>query len=108
MNKFRRNKLRLETYRDKNGLYRGRVFAGNGRQLSRTSKGFEHEDYIDRLVELFGEKHKAEIYKDKKGEWRWRFSLPEYGIIMISSEGYKNKRDCLVSSVLVLKSEIIH
>jgi len=38
-----------------------------------------------------------EFYTDKKGEYRWHIiaSNPEKDIIADSSEGYKNKDDCI-------------
>jgi uncharacterized protein YegP (UPF0339 family) len=34
-------------------------------------------------------------YKDDAGEWRWRFKAKNGAILGDSSEGYKNKGDCL-------------
>lgn len=36
-----------------------------------------------------------EIYRDKRGEWRWRLKAPNQEIIVNSSKGYKTKADCL-------------
>ena len=38
---------------------------------------------------------KREIYKDKAGEWRWRCIAPNGKEVGASSEGYKNRGDCL-------------
>jgi uncharacterized protein len=38
--------------------------------------------------------YKFEVYKDKKGEWRWRFKASNGDILADSGEGYKNKSDC--------------
>ena len=35
-----------------------------------------------------------ELYKDKAGEYRWRFVSGNGRIIATSSEGYKAKGDC--------------
>lgn len=35
------------------------------------------------------------LYKDKKGEWRWRLLASNYRILADSGEGYVNKQDCL-------------
>lgn len=35
-----------------------------------------------------------ETYKDKRGEFRWRFISSNGKIIAISSESYKAKSDC--------------
>lgn len=37
---------------------------------------------------------KFEIYKDRKGEYRWRFRADNSKVIADSSEGYINKADC--------------
>ena len=36
-----------------------------------------------------------EVYKDKASEWRWRLRAPNKHIVADSSEGYKNKKDCM-------------
>lgn len=38
---------------------------------------------------------KIEYYKDKAREWRWRRIAPNGEIVGSSSEGYKNKTECL-------------
>ncbi len=38
---------------------------------------------------------KFEIYKDKKGEHRWRLRHGNGNILTTSSEGYASKADCL-------------
>jgi uncharacterized protein YegP (UPF0339 family) len=38
---------------------------------------------------------KWEFYKDDRGEWRWRRKAPNGRIVGASSEGYKNKKDCI-------------
>ncbi len=35
-----------------------------------------------------------ELYKDKKGEFRWRFISSNGRILATPSEGYKKKVDC--------------
>jgi len=35
-----------------------------------------------------------EIYQDSKGEWRWSIKVRSE-IIAASTEGYKNRKDCL-------------
>ncbi|MDG3004471.1 YegP family protein [Paludisphaera mucosa] len=34
------------------------------------------------------------LYRDKRGEYRWRLVASNGKIIATSSEGYKDKRDC--------------
>jgi uncharacterized protein YegP (UPF0339 family) len=38
---------------------------------------------------------KTEIYKDEKGEWRWRIIAANGVVVGASSEGYKNRSDCI-------------
>jgi len=35
-----------------------------------------------------------ELYRDKKGEYRWRLKAHNLKIIATSGEGYHNKKDC--------------
>lgn len=39
--------------------------------------------------------NKVEYYKDWENEWRWRVIADNGNIIADSSEGYKNKGDCM-------------
>lgn len=50
----------------------------------------------DRLKEPFSVKKKPEyeIYKDKKGEFRWRITSHNGEIIAASCEGYNSKVNC--------------
>lgn len=38
---------------------------------------------------------KVVIYKDRKGEWRWRFVAPNGRIVADSGEGYKRKGNAI-------------
>ncbi len=42
--------------------------------------------YLKRLIMKFV------LYKDKSGEWRWRFKAANGNIICVSSEGYSSKQ----------------
>jgi uncharacterized protein YegP (UPF0339 family) len=37
---------------------------------------------------------KFNIFKDARGEFRWRFQADNNKIVASSGEGYKNKADC--------------
>ncbi|QVL29815.1 DUF1508 domain-containing protein [Telmatocola sphagniphila] len=45
---------------------------------------------------------KFEVYKDKAGEFRWRFVATNGRIIAVSSEGYKSKNHCTHGIDLIL------
>lgn len=48
---------------------------------------------------------KYKVYKDAKGEWRWRLVAANGNSIANSGEGYKNKVDCLHGIELVKGSK---
>lgn len=41
------------------------------------------------------------IYKDGKGEWRWKFRAANHEDIGVSSEGYTRRENCVHSINLV-------
>jgi uncharacterized protein YegP (UPF0339 family) len=45
-----------------------------------------------------------QIYKDAKGEWRWRLIAANGRVIASSTEGYQSKQDCLNDIELVKQS----
>lgn len=43
-----------------------------------------------------GKRFLAQVYVDKRGEWRWRIiSQANHNKIAMSTEGYHNKIDCV-------------
>ena len=47
-----------------------------------------------------------EVFKDARGEWRWRLTAPNGRSIAASGEGYKNKKDCLSAIELVKHASV--
>lgn len=47
---------------------------------------------------------KFEIYKDKKGEFRWRLRADNHQIIATSGEGYTTKTNCKKGIASVIKN----
>ena len=41
------------------------------------------------------------VYKDTRGEWRWRLKSANGNTLADSGEGYKNKQDCIHAVNLV-------
>jgi Uncharacterized conserved protein len=39
-----------------------------------------------------------DFYQDSAGEWRWRRTAPNGRIVGASSEGYKNRADCVANA----------
>jgi len=61
-------------------------------------------DKIESLITLFSNnfsnggtmaKDKVDLYKDNQGEWRWRQTAPNGKVVGGSTQGYKNKQDCI-------------
>jgi uncharacterized protein YegP (UPF0339 family) len=48
---------------------------------------------------------KYKVYRDVAKNWRWRFVARNGEIIAVSSEGYKNRIDCLYAINLVKLSK---
>lgn len=100
--------LKIKVYRDKGGRIRWRFIAGNGEQIARSARAYDNkEDLLEDLAHIVDERHDAELYKDKRQEWRWRFRRDGEGrIVAMASEGYKNKDDCKYASDLLLDSSL--
>ena len=85
--------LKTVTELDKKGGVKAKVLAGNGQQLAKASRSHEN---VESLNEEFAAVRSGEaspdVYKDKKGEFRFRFKLGRT-IVLSASEGYKRKRD---------------
>jgi uncharacterized protein YegP (UPF0339 family) len=45
------------------------------------------------------EQDKWEFYKDAQGEWRWRRTASNGKIVGASTQGYKNKVDCVNNAI---------
>jgi len=46
-----------------------------------------------------------EVYKDVKGEFRWRLKAVNQRVIADSGEGYRNKADC-TAAIALFKSGV--
>lgn len=44
---------------------------------------------------------RIEFYQDKRNEWRWRIRHLNSNILAVSSEGYKNRIDCVTAAQTV-------
>jgi len=49
--------------------------------------------------------YKFIVYKDKKGEWRWRMQAPNGRIMADSGEGYVYKNSC-IKAIRILKENM--
>lgn len=54
-------------------------------------------DCADFMAKIEGKRPKIQIYKDKKGEYRWRLKAINGKIIADSGEGYKRKRNARIA-----------
>lgn len=99
--------MQIKVYEDKRGRHRFQVFAGNGKQLARSSRSY---DSVESLLLIIGwmtdEVRVPNVYKDKRKEYRWRCRCGEDTIVIISSESYKNREDANRAAWLVLSSTL--
>jgi len=92
-----------EFYKDKKGEHRWKRFASNGEIIGAATEGYVRR--IDCLRNAHrngfeggdgtGVRDKWEIYKDRKGEWRWRRFATNGNLVGASTEGYVNRGDCV-------------
>jgi len=96
--------LKLGTYPDTSGKVRWRVVAGNGKVLAKSPGGYPEGDarLASDIGFITGSEHDAELYRDRRGEWRWRLRRDGKRIVAVSSEGYVNRGDCERASDLFL------
>jgi len=80
--------------------------AGDGNVLAKSPRAYPKEDsrLTDDIHFIAGQSHDAELYKDVRGEWRWRLKY-DRRIVAVSSEGYKNRIDCKTASDLFLDAK---
>ena len=43
---------------------------------------------------MAGDQDKLEIYRDKRGKYRWRRTAPNGSIVGAASSGYERRKDC--------------
>ncbi len=70
--------------------------------LDESLMGFETRPEINSNLKG-GNIMKYEIYKDRRGEWRWRLRARN-GEVIASGEGYRRRVDCVHSIRLIKKS----
>lgn len=91
-----------EIYTDKRGEFRWRRKASNGNIVGSACEGYTKKPAcvanarrhgMDGNPDGLGAKDKWEIYKDKRGEFRWRRTATNGEVTGASSESYKAKAD---------------
>lgn len=60
---------------------------------------------VERFNHFIGASMKFQIYKDSRGEWRWRIRAANGKIVADSGEGYKNQQDCIDMIRKIVKIE---
>lgn len=93
-----------EFYQDKKGENRWRRIARNGQYVGASCEGYAKASDAVENAERHGYKNnpkglgkldKWEIYKDKKGEYRWRRTTRNGEQVGSSSEGYRNRSSAM-------------
>ena len=92
-----------EIYKDKRGEYRWRRRASNGNIVGSSCEGYvgrssckanAERHGMDGNPKKLGKDDKWEMYKDKRGEHRWRRRAKNGEITGAASEGYSSKSAC--------------
>jgi len=92
-----------EIYQDKRGLFRWRRTATNKNITGRSCESYKAETDclcnaqrhgMDGNPHGYGQDDKWEIYKDKRGSFRWRRMARNGRITGTSSEGYSSRKNC--------------
>jgi uncharacterized protein YegP (UPF0339 family) len=101
-----RRSLKVEVYKDRRGLFRWRVRAGNGLILARSSGSFPCKDkLLESLAHVLDAGLSPAVYKDRVCEWRWRvYCCGE--LVAVSSESYKSRQNAVDAAELFLNSSI--
>ena len=93
-----------EMYKDKRGEHRWRRRATNGNIVGASCEGYNQKSAcmknaqrhgMDGNPDNLGSKDKWEVYKDKRGEFRWRRTAVNGEITGAASESYKAKKDAV-------------
>ncbi|NNE57337.1 MAG: DUF1508 domain-containing protein [Hellea sp.] len=92
-----------EIYEDKRGEHRWRRRASNGNIVGAATEGYTKKADCKANAERhgmngnpkgLGKNDKWELYKDKRGEYRWRRKATNGNIVGSSSESYSSKSGC--------------
>ncbi len=86
----------FQVYKDESGAYRWRLLANNHETIAQSSQGYANKADAIRGAEIIREGAKSahpEIYQDKRGEFRFRYSAPNGNVIAVG-ESYPQKADC--------------
>jgi len=92
-----------EIYTDKRGKYRWRHKATNDNIIGRACESYASKDEcicnaqrhgMDGNPHQYGNDDRWEIYKDKRGHFRWRRMARNGRITGTCSEGYSSRKNC--------------
>lgn len=61
--------------------------------------GFFNHTQTEHMEETKPTQDKWEFYQDAKGEYRWRRKAANGEIVGASTEGYKNRADCVANAM---------
>ena len=96
-----------EFYQDKKGENRWRRIARNGQNVGASCEGYTKASDATANAERHGYKKNPkglgksdtwEIYKDKKGEYRWRRTAKNGERVGAATEGYSARSSCVANA----------
>jgi uncharacterized protein YegP (UPF0339 family) len=102
----RKRDLKADIWWSKDG-WRVTVKAGNGKILAVSNKAYQAKLQCNALINMAINENQVDkdVYKDKKGEWRWRIVSKSDGMKLLrSSESYENRSDCDEMVTLIIST----
>ena len=87
-------KMTIKTWQSKKtGLWWLRIFAANGKQLARITRGFR--GCGEPWARVQNMSPAGALYKDSEGQWRWTWETDMQQCNLIASQGYSNRIDAV-------------
>jgi uncharacterized protein YegP (UPF0339 family) len=89
----------FECYEDGAGDWRWRLTHRNGRNLARSTRGYEDRSTLDEALDAVRKAAESgteafEVYEDDAGKWRWRLHGDER-VLAVSSRGYGDEESAV-------------
>ncbi len=102
--------LKFEVYKDAKGEFRWRLKGPDGKVVATGGQGYKGKVACQRGVEIIKHAGSAdakttfEVYKDAKGQYRWRLKASNGQVVAAAAEGYQTKADCETAVKMIKKA----
>jgi uncharacterized protein YegP (UPF0339 family) len=87
--------LKTQFFVDRRGKSRFRIIdCSNGNILAKSPRGYAEEETAQVAIDEARTCCNVRVIEDRRGDFWWRMVNREGDIVMMSSEGYRNKNHC--------------